>query len=69
MTKNYSQLLRDQRWQKKRLEIMQRDEFTCTRCYESEKTLNVHHCYYLYGKKPWDYENELKAISASSNVA
>lgn len=54
----YAEKLRDPRWQKKRLEIMQRDEFTCQACDSKEKTLNVHHCYYKKGADPWDYENE-----------
>jgi len=54
MTK-YSDLLRDPRWQKKRLAIMQRDNFTCRRCTDTETTLNVHHCYYERGAMPWDY--------------
>jgi hypothetical protein len=31
------------RWQRRRLEIMQRDEFRCARCGDSETELNVHH--------------------------
>lgn len=51
----YSELLRDPRWQRKRLEILGRDEFTCKRCGDSESTLNVHHCYYERDKTPWEY--------------
>src|SRR6266436_2180757 len=51
----YAQKLRDPRWQKKRLEIMQRDEFVCTACGDTESTLNVHHRFYQNGKDPWDY--------------
>ena len=54
-TSSYSQKLRDPRWQKKRLIIMDRDKFTCCNCGESEQTLNVHHCYYEAGREPWDY--------------
>jgi hypothetical protein len=54
---NYSELLRDPRWQKKRLEIMQRDEFSCQNCGDGESILNVHHKYYVSGKKPWEYDN------------
>ena len=54
----YSEKLRDPRWQKKRLEIMQRDEFTCQSCYDSESTLNVHHMWYERGKDPWDYSDK-----------
>lgn len=51
----YLRKLRDPRWQKKRLEVMQRDEFTCQNCFDSESTLNVHHNYYKAGNDPWDY--------------
>ena len=52
----YYQLLRDPRWQKKRLEIMERDDFKCTACGDGTKTLNVHHLAYRKGAMPWDYE-------------
>lgn len=54
----YSQKLRDPRWQKLRLEVMQRDEFTCQYCFDSTTTLNVHHTYYDCGADPWDYPPE-----------
>lgn len=53
---SYSEKLRDPRWQKMRLEVMQRDKFTCRVCNNSEKTLNVHHRFYRKGASPWDYE-------------
>lgn len=53
----YSEKLRDPRWQKKRLEIMNRDDFRCQACQSKEKTLNVHHRFYRKGKAPWEYEN------------
>jgi hypothetical protein len=53
--KSYSEKLKDPRWQRKRLEVMQRDDFTCRLCGNAEKTLNVHHCNYGKGKEPWDY--------------
>lgn len=52
---SYSQKLRDPRWQRKRLEVMDRDEFTCQRCFDSHSTLNVHHKHYHKGRDPWDY--------------
>lgn len=55
---NYSELLRDPRWQKKRLEIMQRDNFRCLQCGSKVKTLNVHHQYYVKGRSPWEYGND-----------
>jgi len=53
---SYWDKLKDPRWQKKRLEVFQRDEFACTWCGESDKTLHVHHAYYEWGKEPWDYD-------------
>lgn len=51
----YSDKLRDPRWQKRRLEIMQRDNFMCRECYDSTKMLAVHHRYYVPGREPWEY--------------
>ena len=51
----YAEKLKDPRWQRKRLEIMQRDEFICTACKASDKSLNVHHCYYLPRTNVWEY--------------
>jgi len=48
----YSDKLRDPRWQKKRLEVMQRDDFTCLACGDKTTTLNVHHKY--YSGNPWE---------------
>lgn len=59
MSKTYWEKLKDPRWQQKRLEIMERDEFTCRHCSSKDKTLNVHHSYYRKGADPWDYESRL----------
>ena len=56
MKKNYSDLLKDPRWQKKRLQIMQRDNFQCQVCGDKKSTLNVHHV--EYGKTPWDVDDK-----------
>lgn len=45
-------------WQKKRLEIMQRDNFACVSCGSTEKMLNVHHKTYRKGAEPWDYDDD-----------
>ena len=57
---SYNSKLRDARWQRKRLEIMQRDEWMCRSCYAGGDgvTLNVHHTYYEQGKAPWEYPDE-----------
>lgn len=56
--KTYSEKLRDPRWQKKRLEILSRDEFTCRNCGDTETTLHVHHKYYERNLEPWEYPEE-----------
>lgn len=50
-------MLRYPLWQKKRLEIMQRDNFTCQHCGSTNKSLQVHHLWYSPLKKPWEYDN------------
>jgi hypothetical protein len=56
---NYRDELKDPRWQRKRLEIMQRDNWRCQRCNREDTTLNVHHRYYLKGRAAWEYESEV----------
>lgn len=54
----YWQQLRDPRWQRKRLEIMQRADFECEYCGAADQTLNVHHKVYRKGAPPWDYPSD-----------
>lgn len=54
----YAEKLRDPRWQRRRLEIMQRDGFKCRDCQDAGRTLNVHHLAYVKGWEPWDYGDE-----------
>lgn len=56
MAKTYYEKLLDPRWQKKRLEILSRDNFTCERCGATDQTLHVHHGYYERGLDPWEYD-------------
>lgn len=62
----YTERLKDPRWQKKRLEILSRDEWRCTRCYDSESTLHVHHRFYTPGAMPWEYDNNALATLCES---
>ncbi len=55
MSKSYADKLRDPRWQRMRLEIMQRDGFKCLECGDTGETLNVDHGFYEYGRAPWEY--------------
>ena len=50
----YARKLNDPRWQKVRLQVMQRDGWECRRC-GHVKPLQVHHGYYQFGLEPWEY--------------
>jgi hypothetical protein len=54
----YSDKLRLPQWQRKRLEIMERDGFACRSCEARDKPLNVHHLFYERARDPWDYPNQ-----------
>jgi hypothetical protein len=53
----YSEKLQDPRWQKTRLKVLERDNFTCICCGETKKQLHVHHCYYVGRRNPWEYHH------------
>ena len=55
----YSEKLKDPRWQKKRLEILERDDWRCQKCLDGNTTLHVHHRKYLPNSDPWDYPDHL----------
>jgi hypothetical protein len=55
--KTYTEKLRNPNWQRRRLEILQRDNFTCQLCLDTETELHVHHCYYTPGCEVWEYED------------
>lgn len=63
MTKHeYGELLKDPRWQKKRLEIFERDGWRCVMCNAGGDTLHVHHRRYVAGA-PWDVDdNDLHTL-------
>jgi hypothetical protein len=56
---DYSEKLKSPKWQKKRLEILERDDFMCQCCGDTESQLQVHHKKYIFGKDVWDYNNDL----------
>ncbi len=60
----YRQKLQDPRWQKKRLEVMNRADWRCEWCgtdATSGRTrgLQVHHGWYGRDVEPWEYELEV----------
>jgi hypothetical protein len=58
---SYSEKLRNPKWQKKRLKILERDDFTCQLCGDKETELHIHHT--EYKGDPWEVSDEfLKTI-------
>jgi hypothetical protein len=55
---DYKEQLKHPKWQKKRLEILERDNFTCQLCKDTETTLHIHHKEYFKHKLAWEYEDE-----------
>lgn len=56
---NYFDKLKDPRWQRKRLEIFQRDDWKCTKCSSATKELHVHHTEYINGLAPHEHPDNL----------
>lgn len=56
MSMLYTEKLTDPRWQKKRLSILNRDNWTCQACWDTKTTLNIHHR--KYSGLPWDSPDE-----------
>jgi hypothetical protein len=53
----YIEKLKDPRWQRKRLQILERDNWTCRSCGDNQGTLHVHHMLYIKNLDPWDYKD------------
>lgn len=58
MSESYSKKLTSPYWQRRRLEIMQRDEFACRFCGDKTEELHIHHTLYIAGKEPWEYDEK-----------
>lgn len=62
-SEQYLELLKDPRWQRKRLEKLQSANWRCENCFDGTKCLNVHHLEYKRGAMPWEYElRELQVL-------
>jgi len=55
----YAEQIKSPKWQKKRLEILNLHGFKCEDCGSETKTLNVHHRFYLKGRKIYEYDNDV----------
>lgn len=56
---NYKDQLKSPKWQKKRLEIFNRDEFKCKSCHRTDIELNAHHKLYINGLNAWEYKDNI----------
>ena len=56
-TTPYWEKLKDPRWQKKRLEVLNAANWKCAMCADGTNALNVHHPEYLPNREPWEYDN------------
>ena len=54
MSKEYFKKYKDPRWQKLRLQILEREGFKCQACGRSNETLHIHHLWYEFDKEPWE---------------
>jgi hypothetical protein len=52
---DYQSKLKSPHWQKKRLQVLNRDKWRCKLCKDEETTLHVHHLEYQPKKQPWEY--------------
>ena len=51
MSAQYQVSLRDPRWQRRRLEVFERDGWACQSCGSGKDSLHIHH--FAYRDKPW----------------
>src|SRR5260370_1197476 len=57
----YNEKLKDPRWQKRRLKIFERDNWTCQLCSRTDLELHVHHVYRTT-EEPWE-ETDLHLLT------
>jgi hypothetical protein len=60
---NYAQQIKHPMWQKKRLEVLEANNYECENCGSKDTTLHVHHPFYKRGAMIWEYEKtELECL-------
>ncbi len=66
----YKDQLKHPRWQRRRLEILERDGFACVRCKNTEQQLQVHHKRYVPGKMAWEHADaDLETLCSDCHEA
>ena len=59
----YAAKLKDPRWQKRRLQVLDQSDWSCQDCGCKDSTLHVHHKRYVKGREPWEYgDRELEVL-------
>lgn len=58
----YGEKLKDPRWQRRRLEVLERREWRCEDCKKVDKQLQVHHKEYVPKWEPWDYPDTMLVV-------
>lgn len=53
--REYMEQLRDPRWQRVRLGVLERANWRCEGCGVSDENLQIHHGYYEREALPWEY--------------
>lgn len=67
---SYKESLQSPRWQRRRLEIMQRADFRCESCGSEDRQLEIHHRRYLTDREPWEYaDDDLKCLCCHCHEA
>lgn len=70
MTTTYAERLQDPRWQKRRLQMLERADWACACCGDTNKTLHVHHKIYRKGAMPWEYsDSDLQVLCKDCHEA
>jgi len=59
MKVNYSDQLKMPQWKERRLQILERDNYTCQECGNDDVELHVHHKVYIENRMAWDYNHLL----------
>lgn len=62
----YQDQIKSPKWQKKRLEVLEQNQFACIECGSADEQLHVHHPFYQKGRKIWEYTTEeLRCLCAT----
>ena len=55
---DYAQKLKDPKWQKRRLEMLEIANWQCNVCHDEKEELHIHHIEYFQGRDPWEYSDD-----------